>query len=219
MYEMRIGRTAFQFHEIIFPSRIFWRGKWEFDFLKISFHLFRHNMSYAYDSYQWWQLPYVSNLKPVMFNYSSGIPQPHRAVHCCKSAHRICLTVDKKTPFSLKHLLGDDASTDQIWIWVVQMGVIFICSWSGKQYITCHVTHTHAHGLPIPEITGRRDKIVHQNSRMQEHMQSIYTPAHNLKIWLDWFWSYLFDDLQIASACQHFICEVRKESVGPFEMK
>lgn len=52
MYEMRIGHITFWSHELIFPSRIFWRGKQEFDLLKIPFNLFRCNMSWLYDSHQ-----------------------------------------------------------------------------------------------------------------------------------------------------------------------
>lgn len=54
---------------------------------------------------------------------------------------------------------------------------------------------------------------------MQDHVESIYIPIHKLKIWLKWFWLYLFNDLQIASTCQHFICKVTKESISPLEMR
>lgn len=81
----------------------------------------------------------------------------------------------------------------------------------------CNTLHTAIHidqGGP-PEVTGRRDELLHQNS----WVKPIYTPIHKVKIWLRWFWSYLFDGFQIASVCQHFIYKNAKEPIGPLEMR
>lgn len=76
-------------------------------------------------------------------------------------------------------------------------------------------TAVHIDWWGLPEITGRREESVHQNS----WVQSIYIPIHKVRTWLGWFGSYYFDYVQIVSVCHHFICKNAKEPIGPLEMR
>lgn len=119
-------------------------------------------------------------------------------------------------PCNLKQLLDDDASTDQIWVGLYRWGSFLIATRVTVLSMLHTVVHIDQWGLP--EITGRREESIHQNS----WEQPIYTPIHKVKIWLGWFWSYYFDGGWVASVCQHFICkrtQNAKEPKGPLEMK